>query len=290
MWPLVEECLQLVTPMAQRRGLHWQLVPLDAALHVRADATRLKQVLLNLLSNAIKYNREGCSVQLVGAIDGDHLVLSVRDEGPGLTEAQQQRLFHAFERLDAQHSTIEGTGIGLALSRQLVDSMAGEIGVQSVAGEGSCFWVRLPRCDAPLPQAAGRPAEAMPPPPSQSRRVLYIEDNDVNQLLMAGMLARRPSIGLDMASLPEEGLRLAAESRYDLILLDIQLPGIDGLEVLRRLRAAPATARVPVVAVSANAMHSDLEAAHAAGFDEYLTKPLEMRTLLTVVDRFLSGA
>ncbi len=289
--PIIEDCLRLVEPMALQRRV--QLPPAlctaHAALHVRADAVRLKQVLLNLLSNAIKYNREGGVVHLEVDAGEQGIRVAVLDEGPGISGEDQERLFQAFERLDAQHSSIEGAGIGLVLSRQLMGLMQGEIGVISPAAEGvgSTFWLRLPAAAAPRaePPSAGLPVLRVS---EQRHRVLYIEDNAVNQLLMQGMLAQRPGVELLLSAWPEEGLTLAARERPDLILLDIQLPGIDGFEVMRRLRADAATAAIPVVAVTANAMNSDLEAARRAGFDGYLTKPLDLPVLLALVDRVLA--
>jgi PAS domain S-box-containing protein len=294
--PLVQECLRMVAPAAAARDLrirHQSARDIPADAHVRADPTRFRQVLLNLLTNAIKYNRQAGLVQVSAEQRPGVLRVSVQDEGPGLSAAQQQRLFQAFERLGANTSNVEGTGIGLALSRQLVSLMNGQIGVDSREGEGSSFWVELPLADPADVAADGVAAPAsMPRPPRNGHRhrVLYIEDNEVNQLLMAGMLARRPALELGQATDPLQGLALAQEQAPDLVLLDIQLPGIDGFEVLRRLRAYPGTARVPVVAVSANAMRSDLEAAESAGFDAYLTKPLDMQRLLETVDRFIGAS
>jgi len=200
---------------------------------------------------------------------------------------------------------VEGTGIGLALSKWLVERMGGAIGVCSSPGAGSCFWVELQAAPSPdartdkgaaaaVASSSGLPARAtdMPPPATATtapaRRVLYIEDNEVNRLLMQGMLAQRPDLLLELAALPEQGLALAAAAPPALVLLDIQLPGMDGFEVLARLRADPRTAGVPVVAVSANAMPADRERAARAGFDEYVTKPIDMAHLLAVVNRWLA--
>jgi PAS domain S-box-containing protein len=307
---VVGDCLRLVQPMADERRVqllgqrpHPGAAP--QGLQVRADPTRLKQVLLNLLSNAIKYNRPEGQVRLSWCTEPatGTLRIDVEDNGPGIGPGQQERLFQPFERLDAAHSPVEGAGIGLALSKWLVDLMRGEIGVSSRRGDGSRFWVRLKLAylDAeaaeavdsrPQPLSAAAPAPAAGPPATDTtpatQTVLYIEDNVVNQLLMEGMLSMRPGLRLLVAGLPETGLVMALQARPDLVLLDIQLPGIDGFEVLRRLRAQPATRDVPVVAVSANAMQSDLEAAEAAGFADYVTKPLDLARLLSVVDRLLA--
>jgi PAS domain S-box-containing protein len=306
---LMGECLRLIEPLAEKRGITLTVRPGGpAAPAVRADRTRLKQVLLNLLSNAVKYNRAGGQVVLAWAVArGDEgapgsrgVRIDVSDTGPGLTLMQQERLFQAFERLDAEGSEVEGAGIGLALSKWLVNLMRGEIGVTSEPGRGSTFWVSLESADsasAPDNPAAEAPFDAAPAPApadapaggALTHTVLYIEDNAVNQMLMAGMLARRGGVELLTASDGPQGLAIAAERRLDLVLLDIQLPGIDGYEVLRRLRQQPGGRRVPVFAVSANAMPSDLAQAQAAGFDGYVTKPIDLVQLLDAVARALDG-
>jgi CheY-like chemotaxis protein len=194
--------------------------------------------------------------------------------------------------LDAARSDVEGAGIGLALSKWLVDLMQGAIGVKSAPGAGSTFWVALARAQpGEVPLAAERQAAA-PNALREAKRqytVLYIEDNEVNQLLMQGMLAQRPTLRLLLAAHPEDGLALAWSERPDLVLLDIQLPGMDGFEVLRRLRADPRTRQVPVLAVSANAMPADRERAAQAGFAHYVTKPIDLPRLLTLLDGLLPG-
>ncbi len=290
------DCLRLVEPVARERGIALSLAsPTEGATLVMADATRLRQVLLNLLGNAIKYNREGGMVALVCHAEPRHLLLEVSDCGPGLTEAQQQRLFQAFERLDADHSGVEGAGIGLALSKWLVELMHGEIGVRSQPGVGSTFWLRLQRAGDPAtPLALPCPTTARQAPATDTggsdatvHHVLYVEDNTVNQVLMEGMLAHRPGLRLQVADRPSVGLAMARAQRPDLVLLDIQLPEMDGVALLRVMRAMPSMAGVPMIAVSANAMPSDLQAAREAGFDDYLTKPLELGRLLAAVNRAL---
>jgi len=289
---LVDDCLRLVQPVAQERGIALAVeLPPAGAGQVLADPTRLRQVLLNLLSNAIKYNRDSGSVLLACRLQGDAMRIEVSDRGAGISPLQQERLFQAFERLDADRSGIEGAGIGLALSKWLVDLMHGEIGVDSELGVGSTFWVRLTRVaddDGPARAEATQPAPLVPIVPERRRHtVIYIEDNTVNQVLMEGMLAHRPGIRLLVAGMPTVGLAMAAQARPDLVLLDIQLPEMSGFDVLRRLREMPATHDVPVIAVSANAMQSDIDEARTAGFSDYLTKPLDMRRLLELVDRTL---
>ncbi len=291
---LMDECLRLMQPTATAQGVQMQRIHSAASAAVAlADRTRLRQVLLNLVSNAIKYNRPGGAVRLRCAHADGQVLIEVADDGPGLDEAQQQRLFRAFERLDAAGSGIEGAGIGLALSKSLVGLMQGQIGVHSAAGAGSRFWVTLQpapaggvgEAPASAPTAAAGPGSGAVAP----CRVLYIEDNPVNQLLMQGMLAHRPGTALTLADLPEPGLALARSLQPDLVLLDIQLPGMSGHEVLRALRADEPTRGIPVIAVSANAMSEDLAQARAAGFDDYLTKPLDMARLLDAMARALAG-
>ncbi|MBK7062074.1 MAG: PAS-domain containing protein [Rubrivivax sp.] len=287
---VMRECLQMIEPMARERGVELQLHDLPAGqARLHTDVMRLRQVLLNLLSNAVKYNQPGGGVSIGGWSDAQTLRLEISDTGPGLSAEHQQRLFQAFERLDADRSAVEGTGIGLALSKALMELMGGRIGVRSQPGVGSTFWVEWPRgcaADAGAPASstlADAPAPADATLAAVAGRVLYIEDNPVNQIVVEGMLSSLPQVSLSLASDPETGLQMAQSQPLDLVLLDIQLPGMDGYEVLRRLRAHSDTRALPVVAVSANAMAEDLERARDAGFDDYLTKPLDLRLLLSVV-------
>jgi PAS domain S-box-containing protein len=274
---LLRECLQAVEPLARQHQV--QLLPPGGAegeAVLRADRRRLEQVLSNLLSNAIKHNRRGGEVRTHCERAGDTLRIVVADTGDGLDAAQKERLFHAFERLGADKAAIQGAGIGLASSKRLVALMHGQIGLDSEVGVGSRFWVQLPLADGPAVDAAG-----------QDGTVLYIEDNAVNVLLIEAMLAQQTRLRLLSAERPEAGLELAQAARPDVILLDIQLPGIDGYEVLRRLRADERTRDTPVVAISAHAMRADVERGRAAGFDDYLTKPIEQRQLLAALRRAL---
>jgi PAS domain S-box-containing protein len=288
---LFDECLKLVQHVAHRQGLRITVdPPLPFACVVHADRLRLKQVVLNLLSNAVKHNRPSGQVHLACVDEGEALRIVVSDTGPGLSDEHKGRLFHAFERLGADKAAVEGAGIGLALSKRLVELMHGQIGMHSQVGVGSSFWVRLARDgSASLRQPVLQPGRAgiAGQHPGLAGTVLYIEDNAVNLLLMEAMLAQQTQLRLLSASLPEPGLALARAERPDLILLDIQLPGMDGYEVLRRLRAAPDTRAIPVIAISANAMQGDLERGRAAGFDDYLTKPLDQPQLMAALHRAL---
>jgi PAS domain S-box-containing protein len=289
---LLHACVALLQPLARTDGIEVKV--LDAAgpeCLVVADRTRLKQVLLNLLSNAIKYNRPGGHVHVSFAPAGEWMRIAITDSGPGLSAEQGARLFKAFERLDVVGTAVEGAGLGLALSKHLMDAMGGEIGLESEVGRGSTFWIALRRAVADEPLAAESEfaaALAAPAGVARPHKVLYIEDNPVNVLLMEAMLARMAHVQLVTAPLPAIGLQMAIDERPDLILLDIQLPGIDGYEVLRRLRLNDASRAVPVIAVSANAMASDVEQGLAAGFVQYLTKPLDLHRLIAAVEAALA--
>ncbi len=289
--PLVDECTGLLRPQADARGVTLRGAATGVPWVVRADRTRLKQVLLNLIGNAIKYNRPQGFVSVHGVADGDVVRLRVDDTGPGLDASQRARLFVPFERLGVADPQIEGTGIGLALSKRLVELMGGSIGVDSRPGEGSSFWVELPRADdvgAALAAASTEAGDAVHAAPAAAPHarvdVVCIEDNEANVRLVEHIVALRPAVRLHAATTPSAGLALVQAHRPALVLLDIHLPEIDGYEVLRRLRADAATRDVPVVAVSANAMPRDLERARAAGFDGYLTKPLQVADVLRLLD------
>jgi PAS domain S-box-containing protein len=289
---LVTESLALVRPLAQQRQV--RLMPSTGPLDqgwVMADRTRIKQILLNLLGNGIKYNRPGGQLQLACRLAVAEVWVGVQDTGPGITPEDQGRLFQPFERLGASHGDVEGTGIGLALSRRLLQAMGGSIGLDSEPGLGSTFWFRLPRAAQPAARL-GSPAlqQARPADPEGIQTVLYIEDNPVNVALMEAMLGRLSGVRLVSASVPAEGLQLAQQLQPALVLMDISMPGMDGFEVLARLRANESTRALRVVAVSANALPADIETARVAGFEAYLTKPLSLESLLSTVRQALRGS
>ena len=283
---LAEECMALTEPLAKPRAIRlaWEAAP-GGRLAVLADRTRCKQVLLNLLSNAIKYNRPGGRVDLSVAAEGDqHVRFTVRDSGLGIPAERQGELFLPFHRLVDANDTVEGTGVGLAISKRLVEDMGGRIGLDSRPGEGSTFWFVLPRACVAAGEHADAPTTARVQATGGIRgTVLYIEDNPTNTRLMAQFLARLPDVRLLLADRPEQGLRLAAEARPDLILLDIHLPGMDGYQVLERLKGMPACADIPTVAVTADALSEHEARARKAGFRGYLTKPLNMERLYHVL-------
>ncbi|MDZ7750295.1 MAG: PAS domain S-box protein [Gammaproteobacteria bacterium] len=280
---VVNACAAGIRPMADERGITLGF-DVDPDYTVQADYTRLTQVLLNLLSNAVKYNRDDGRIEVrVTAAGPARLRIAVADSGHGIAAADQQRLFQPFERLESAYAGIEGTGIGLALSRYLVEAMGGTIGVDSSLGVGSEFWFELPAAE-PAAAHGGESGEAL------CRRVLYVEDNPANLKLVQKSMAARGDIELLAATSAEEGLEIARQQRPALVLLDINLPGMDGLAAIARLREDPLTRHIPVVAVSSNAMPGDIRRAAAAGFDDYLTKPLDMRRLHAMVDQYLQRA
>ena len=285
--PLVRETLVLVEAGARARGIGFDLGPLDVV--ARADATRLRQVLLNLLSNAIKYNRDGGRVSIEAGEDGEHVLLAVRDTGRGLSAEQMKHLFEPFNRLGAEREGIEGTGVGLAVVKALVERMGGEIHAISEPKVGSTFVVRLNDARNAAPTTA--PGELFELPEAArpySGELLYIEDNPVNVLIVEELIARCP--GLTLASEPDgaRGVARAKTMGPKLVLVDMQLPDFDGYEVLRRLRAEPATAGIPCVARSANAMPEDIQRALAAGFVDYWTKPIDFRAFMASIDNLFA--
>jgi signal transduction histidine kinase/ActR/RegA family two-component response regulator len=292
--PLFHDAMELVRPLAERHGITL-LSPRSAAGHgyAYADRQRLQQVLINLLVNAIKYNRPGGEVQIVvEGVPGEPVHIAVRDTGPGLDPASIDKLFIPFERLGAALSNIEGSGLGLALSRNLVEKMSGTIEVESVLGTGSRFIVALP-CGEPPAVEAPAPVDGAPLPEvgyDVEKRVLYIEDTIVNIKLVEAILARRPSLRLIPAMQGRLGLDLAREHRPDLILLDLHLPDMTGADVLAELRAAPSTRDTPVVILSANAATTEAETLLGAGADRYLTKPIAVTELLVTVDELVTSA
>ncbi len=289
--PVLTECFGIVRIMAEQRGVSLVLGDIGDCL-VRADRTRLKQVLINLLSNAIKYNREGGRVDVgLQMLEDDQVHIRVNDTGKGIAAQRLDELFQPFNRLGADDSDIEGTGIGLTISRRLVEMMGGSIGVSSEPGVGSCFWIQLPleSDDAcVLPESAWQEAGAEAPRSAAQRAtVIYIEDNPTNLKLITQLLGRRPQVRLITAHTPDLGLELCTAYQPDLILLDINMPGLDGYAVLNTLRADPALATVPVVAITANAMPRDEARARQAGFADYLTKPLDVERFYAAVDHYL---
>jgi signal transduction histidine kinase/ActR/RegA family two-component response regulator len=289
---LIADTLQLVGPLSIARGVQLSPVPPAAGRHIYADHQRSRQVLLNLLSNAIKYNHPGGRVTVTARDQpGDRLRISVSDTGRGISEDGIGRLFTPFERLDAGLAGIEGTGLGLALSRQLVQAMGGTIGVTSTPGAGSEFWIELTRTQPPAVThtAIVRDAVTARRTYTTGKTILYVEDMVENIRLVEGILKQRPSVTLIPAMLAGVALDLARQHRPDLVLLDLHLPDMPGEEVLGRLRADPATSGIPVIILSADATQYHITQLRAAGADAYLTKPISVRGLLQAIDGVVAG-
>jgi CheY-like chemotaxis protein len=288
--PLFDDAVELMQPVAASRGVVIdRRIQIPDCGHVVADRHRLKQVLINLISNAIKYNREGGHVYITAQpADSPNVRISVEDTGKGIDAASLSRLFTPFERLDAALSGVEGTGLGLALSRKLVLAMGGTVGVMSTPGVGTTFWVELRSGEAVAVPEASRVEQAVATRAyKKERSLLYIEDTVANVQLIERILRLRPSIRLLPAMLGQLGLDLAREHIPDMILLDLHLPDLGGDEVLVQLRADEATRKVPIVILSADVTQRQVDRLLAVGANAYLTKPIGVRHLLEAVDRFI---
>ncbi len=289
---VIGETLELVAAMARERGVTLvNRAAAGAAVWALADHRRLVQVLSNLLSNAVKYNRpHGVVTVAIQHRDDEHVVIAVSDTGHGFTPEQLARLYQPFTRFEKEGAAVQGTGIGLVITQNLVHLMGGELTVESVAGEGSTFSARLAAAAPPVHAAPAtvQPSISTPSPAiHDERQLLYVEDNPANVELLVHMLAMRPGYRLTVATDGLSGLALVRAQLPDLAIVDIDLPGIDGVELCRRLRAEPLTGALPLIALSANAMPEEIARALSAGFDTYLTKPMDMVRLLAEIERLL---
>jgi len=291
---VILECQAMIEPQAEQRGIRMTFPQFEVPCFVAADRTRLKQVLINLLSNAIKYNKAGGTVVVdcVGST-AERIRLNVRDTGPGLPPEKLAQLFQPFNRLGQEHGVEQGTGIGLVMSKRLVELMGGVLGVESSVGAGSVFWCELGAAAAPeLETETAQPVTVVHAPVQPGgplRTLLYVEDNPANMKLVEQLIARRPTMRLLTAVDGNMGIQLARANQPDVILMDINLPGISGIEALQILRRDPATAHIPVVALSANAMPRDIEQGLEAGFISYLTKPIKVTEFMEALDAALES-
>jgi PAS domain S-box-containing protein len=283
------ECQNMIEPQAQARGIRLSFPSHVIPHYVLADETRLKQVLINLLTNAIKYNSKNGTVEVeYSERPSGRMRISISDTGSGLSPEQMEQLFQAFNRLGQDGGAEEGTGIGLVVAKRLVELMGGSIGVESIVGVGSVFWFELTSVAQPKLSNHVKEERVVDehhlPRQSRPHTVLYVEDNSANMKLVAQIISRYPAIHLLTASNGTSGLEIARESQPDVILMDIKLPGINGFEVLKILRQDPATAHIPVLAISANAMNLDVDRGLKAGFFDYITKPIKVSGFMEALE------
>ncbi len=290
---VVRECVQLVQSLAETRAVK---VSVDyrkwSNTYIHADSVRLKQVLLNLMSNAIKYNRMGGSLEVVFYMpDEEHMRIGVRDTGVGIPKSKHKEMYQPFNRLGAEGGKIEGSGVGLVITRRLMEMMGGTIDFESREGQGTTFWLTFKKSDqqdAVAPQHTHTPIARAELTISKPHKVLYIEDNPSNIRVIRQFCSRFEMLHLEVAEEAFLGLYKARTFNPDVIILDINLPGMDGFEVLEVLKTDPATESIPVVALSANAMSFDIERGRKAGFFEYLTKPIDINALIQTLNRLMS--
>ncbi len=292
---VILECRAMIEQQAQSRGIGMTFPRFDIPYFIKADRTRIKQVLINLLFNAIKYNKPEGSIALECTLSRPGSIrISIRDTGAGLNPEQLAQLFQPFNRLGKETGVEEGTGIGLVVTKRLVELMGGVIGVNSEVGVGSVFWIELSLTTAPQFSVldAGHVALAAVQVPEGSpvRTLLYVEDNPANLELVEQLLARRTDVRLLSAADGNLGIEFARAYHPDLILMDINLPDMSGIEVMKILRADPATAQIPIIALSANAVPRDIEKGIEAGFLQYLTKPIKVGLFMEALNLALGYA
>ena len=292
---VMHECQIMIEPQAQKRGIALTFPQFAVQYFVKADRTRVKQILINLLSNAIKYNKLNGTVDVACIVSSPEcLRIYVKDTGAGLAKDKIKQLFQPFNRLGQEAGSEEGTGIGLVVCKRLIEWMGGSIGVESAVGEGSRFWIEMnltiQQVNISVPLIPKLLTEVQIPAAEQLRTLLYVEDNPANLMLVEDLITRRPDIRLLSATDGVSGVAMARQCRPDVILMDINLPGISGLKALKILADDPATARIPVLALSANAMPRDIERGLEAGFFRYLTKPIKVNEFLENMDEAMTFA
>ena len=291
---ILKDCQSMIEPQAELRGIKITFPQFETPFYIHADRTRVKKVIINLLSNAIKYNRPGGSVivQCVENVE-NKVCVSIKDSGVGMTPEQLEQLFQPFNRLGQEVGKEEGTGIGLVVTKQLVELMHGTMGVESSVGVGSIFWVEFSVSDAPSLQLGTGTGEINADALDvflARRTLLCVEDNPANLLLVEQLIERRSDLKLLTAIDGYSGVQLARTHQPDVILMDINLPGISGLGALAMLREDPLTAHIPVIALSANAIPHDIQKGLEAGFFQYLTKPIKLNEFMYAIDAALRNA
>ncbi|MFK5915033.1 MAG: ATP-binding protein [Woeseiaceae bacterium] len=286
-----EIVFDLEVALANKRSINLINQLGEQALTVLVDPLRFKQIIINLISNAVKYNHEGGSVTIrAESLEKETLRIIITDNGYGISVSNMDKLFEPFERLSFKHGNIEGTGIGLTITKQLVESMNGDIGVESVDGKGSTFWIELPKTQLKvLPKEIDTAGLLdIKRQPRKIHKVLYIEDNPTNAQLICDVLKYRGGYEVLTCLNAEQGLTLAEEEEPDIILLDLNLPSIDGLTALNEFKTIDTTKKTPIFAVTAYAMASDIQEGLRVGFDEYITKPIKFQELFLTLDKYLS--
>jgi PAS domain S-box-containing protein len=295
------ECQAMIEPQAKKNGICMSFPQFEVPYIVNADRTRVKQVLINLISNAIKYNSAQGSVEVTCSASTEKRIrISVHDTGEGLSPDKCAQLFQPFNRLGQEASAEEGTGIGLVMSKRLVELMGGEIGVESTVGTGSMFWFELNQAAAL--QAVGEAADPLAPRKAHIQNqapiqygsaelhtLLYVEDNQANMQLVEQLIARRPDMHLLSAGDGIHGIEIARNQQPQVILMDINLPGMSGIQALKILHEDPLTSHIPVLAISANAMPHDIRKGLEAGFFRYLTKPIKVDEFMDALDKALES-
>ncbi|MFT6986282.1 MAG: PAS domain S-box-containing protein, partial [Psychromonas sp.] len=295
---VIQESRAMIEPLAFKSGIHLKFLPFDKSWHANADHTRLKQVLINLLTNAIKYNRhDGTIVVQCSEIKGsgstaERIRINIKDSGNGLSPEKIKQLYQPFNRLGQEEGAEEGTGIGLVVTKQLVELMGGSIGVKSTVGVGSDFWIELNRDAAPIRgESIALPTDSIPQMLGDGIcSLLYVEDNLANLMLVQQIIDDQTNVRMLSASDGPQGIALARTQLPDVILMDINLPGISGIEALAILKNDPLTAHIPVLAISANAIPGDIQKGLEAGFLRYLTKPIKISEFIEALDFALENS
>ncbi len=286
---MTKEVCELVQPSLSKQNLQLHCQLTEEALYVQADGKRLKQVLINLLSNAIKYNKEDGAIFIKRYLEEGQIILAVEDTGLGILEEKLADVFMPFNRLGAEQSGIEGTGIGLTVSKNLVEAMGGKVWVESKVGEGTTFFLSLKQAEKSsldlLVESRSLPQTEL----KKNIRLVYVEDNLANRNLMQSIIGRNPKMELLMANDGIKGLELIQQELPDLVLLDLHMPGLAGDQVLERLKASPKTASIPIIILSADATPNRIKTLKDNGAAAYLTKPLEIKQLLNVFQQVLSS-